>query len=185
MKKISLLLVFSAVMLFAVSCGGGGKDIKSDNPRVLREADIKTDKVMKRAAFTDMDGNEVSLDDFKGKVVLFDFWESWCGPCRQVFPSMDSLRTEYPDDFAVVAVNLQQSDSREDARKFIDEHGYDFDWVLDTKGIGNEVITYGIPFKVYVDPEGHLIKTEVGSRGPEEDYSRAKRVIEKNKKQQH
>lgn len=182
MKKLSSALFIAAALLLTLSCGNSDTQRKEKNPRSLTDEEIKTDEIISKAVFKDMNGEDVILADFRGKVVLFDFWETWCGPCRQVFPSMDSLRAEYPNDFEVVAVNLQNSDSPEDVQKFIDDNGYDFNWVLDTQGIGNEVITYGIPFKVYVDPDGHLIKTEVGSRGPEEDYSRAKTVIDKNKK---
>jgi len=183
MKKISTLLLIGIATLFAISCGSNEQnDQRAKNPYKLSDELIKTDQVISKAVFKDQDGNNVTLADFKGKVVLIDFWESWCGPCRAVFPAMDSLRAEYSNDFAVLAVNLQDSDTPEDVENFVNEFGYDFDWLLDTNGIGPEVITYGIPFKVFVDTDGFLIKTEVGTRGPEGDYEKTKEIIEEFKK---
>jgi thiol-disulfide isomerase/thioredoxin len=121
----------------------------------------------------------VKIADFKGKVVLIDFWETWCGPCLQVFPAMDSLQNEYPDDFVVLAVNLTSSDTIEEVRSFKEKNDYEFEYVADANGVGDQVITLGIPFKVFVDPQGFLIKAELGLTG--KDYQDTKEIIEQNK----
>ncbi len=183
MKKFSPILLIVAALIFTVSCGNGDSNTgKKDNPYGLRKDDARIEGVLEKAKFTDMDGNTVKISDYKGKVVMIDFWESWCGPCRAVFPAMDQLRTEHPDDFVVLAVNLQNSDSEEDVRNFIDEFGYDFNWVLDSESIGDDVIALGIPFKVYIDADGFMIKSETGSRGTDGDYEEMERIIKKFKK---
>jgi thiol-disulfide isomerase/thioredoxin len=151
------------------------------NPRDLSDEQLKIDEIIWNSTFTDLDGNEVSIQDYKGKVVLIDFWETWCGPCLQVFPAMDSLRKEYGDDFEVLAVNLQDSDTPEEVASFKDDKKYDFNFVLDRNQVGPKVISFGIPFKIFVDPNGYLIKAEVGSNGTEGDYLKAKTIIEDNK----
>ncbi len=179
MKTTRYFLLLFFGVLFISACGN---ETKKTNPRQLSDELIRTDQIISKATFKDLDGNDVTLADFKGKVVLIDFWETWCGPCRAVFPAMDSLRGEYPDDFAVLAVNLQDSDTPEDVNNFSEEFGYDFDFLLDANGIGPEVITFGIPYKIFVDPDGFLIKAEVGTSGPEGDYEKTKVIIEDNKK---
>lgn len=151
------------------------------NPRDLSDEQLKIDEIIWNSTFTDLDGNAVSVQDYKGKVVLIDFWETWCGPCLQVFPAMDSLRKEYKDDFVVLAVNLQDSDTPEEVAEFENDKGYDFNFVLDKNEVGPKVISFGIPFKIFVDPNGYLIKAEVGSNGTEGDYLKAKTIIEDNK----
>ena len=151
------------------------------NPRELSDEQLKIDEIIWNSTFTDLDGNEVSVQDYKGKVVLIDFWETWCGPCLQVFPAMDSLRKEYNDDFIVLAVNLQDSDTPEGVAAFKKEKGYDFNFVLDKNEVGPKVISFGIPFKIFIDPNGYLIKAEVGSNGTAGDYLKAKTIIEDNK----
>lgn len=161
-----------------ISCA----DQKSQNPRQLSEANANIEAVIQRATFQDVDGNDVTLADFEGKVLLIDFWETWCGPCLQVFPAMDSLKTEYPDDFEVLTVNLIDGDTKADVEQFIADNDYDFVYSMDVNDIGDEIITLGIPFKVFIDPNGFLIKAELGSAGTRGDYEKAKVIIEENKR---
>jgi len=57
---------------------------------------------------TDIEGNQVSLSDFKGKVILLDFWATWCGPCKMEIPSFIELQNDYRDDVVVLGVSLDQ-----------------------------------------------------------------------------
>ncbi len=177
MKKISVVLLAVTIAVTTLSCGGN----KSMNPRELSEEDARIESVMKKAVFEDTDGNEVTIQDYAGKVVLIDYWETWCSPCLQVFPAMDSLRAEYGNDFEVLTVNLQQSDNRDDVIAFKEEMGYDFTYLLDVNEVAADIITLGIPFKIFFDPDGFLIKTELGSAGTEGDYLKAKTIIDDNK----
>lgn len=133
--------------------------------------------IISNASFTDLDGNEVTMDDFRGKLVLIDFWESWCGPCLQVFPAMQELLEEHPDKFEVLAVTVGLNEGPEDARAFAQEHNYDFNWLYDQHGIFPKLGGQGIPFKVYVSPEGEFIKIEMGSLGREGDYNSTRSVL--------
>lgn len=175
--KISFLSLFTLLLLINTACSNSNRD----NPRDLSEEDQNIDQVLAEATFTDLEGEEISIDDFEGKIVLFDFWETWCGPCLQVFPALDSLQNEYPDNFVVVTVNLNESDTPEDVEAFRDEHEYDFVYAIDTEKVGSEIIRLGIPFKVFMDENGYLIETELGSAGTEGDYQKAKEIIEQNK----
>lgn len=173
--KNSFIVLISA--LFITSCA----DQKSQNPRNLSEENARIEGVIQRATFQDIEGNDLTIADFSGKVVLIDFWETWCGPCLQVFPAMDSLKTEYPDDFEVLTVNLIDGDTKADIEQFMAENDYDFVYSMDVNEIGDEIITLGIPFKVFIDPNGFLIKAELGSAGTQGDYEMAKVIIEANK----
>lgn len=133
--------------------------------------------VIENATFTDLDGNEVTLADYRGKVLVIDFWETWCGPCLQVFPALQELRTEYPDDFEVLAVTLGMTEGPEEAKAFRDEHGYDFQFLYDEYDISDQLGIYSIPFKVYIDPDGKLIRHEIGSKGRQGDYDSAKSAV--------
>lgn len=174
-KLVAALLIFTGAFY---ACTSSNSETRK-NPRDLSEEMQKLDQTIWNASFQDLEGNEVTAADLKGKVVLFDFWETWCGPCLQVFPLMDSLKNEYPNDFVVVAVNLNDSDTPEDVQTFKENHDYDFLYTVDNNNVGDEVITLGIPFKIFLDPEGYLIKAELGLSG--DDYQNTKEIIEQNK----
>ncbi|MEQ9309482.1 MAG: TlpA disulfide reductase family protein [Balneolaceae bacterium] len=170
---LALVIIASSITL---SCAKKGQ-----NPRELSEEEARIEAVLQRASFVDMNGEEVFLADYAGKVVMIDFWETWCGPCLMVFPAMDSLKKEYGNEFEVLAVNTLTADERKDVEEFIANNNYDFEYSLDLNDVGGEVISLGIPFKVYIDPNGFLIKAELGSAGTEGDYLKAKTIIEDNK----
>lgn len=142
-------------------------------------ADDDLQCIVDNATFSDLEGNAVKPSDFKGKIVLIDFWESWCGPCLQVFPAMDRLLEEHPDKFAVIAVNLGYSDSIADVTDFKKENGYDFNYVIDSQAIIEKIGVPGIPYKIFIDPDGKIIKAEMGSRGTQGDYEYARNLIVK------
>lgn len=123
------------------------------------------------------DGSEYRISDFKGKTILLDFWETWCAPCISSMPALDQLMTDYNDDFVVLAISPLWSDSEEDVKRFIERNDYQFVFVHSNE-LANALNIRGIPFKVYVDPKGKFHKTELGSRGPEQDYKTISSVIE-------
>jgi thiol-disulfide isomerase/thioredoxin len=166
--KCNRLFLFAVplMVLLAAACSNNG------------ETHTTPEAIVENAVFTDLDGNEVSVKDFKGKFVMIDFWESWCGPCLQVFPSLQELREEFPDQFEVLAVTVGVTEGPEDARRFSEEHDYDFNWLYDQNGIFNQLGGQSIPFKAYLDPDGNFIKVELGSHGREGDYNRTKAMIQ-------
>jgi len=165
--KFNTFLKLSFFLILSVSITSCGSSDDSSN-----------EAIVENAVFTDLDGNQVSIKDFEGKLVLIDFWESWCGPCLQVFPTMDELREEYPDQFEVLAVTVGLNEGPEDARKFAQENDYDFKWLYDETGVFTKLGGQGIPFKVFVDPDGNLISIEMGSYGREGDYNKTKELIQ-------
>ena len=73
MKKSLKLFAILSIVIATVSCSGKSE---SDNPRTLNKKDQKIESVISQAVFQDLDGNEVRISDFKGKVVVVDFWET-------------------------------------------------------------------------------------------------------------
>jgi len=81
----------------------------------------------------DLDGNEVSLSDFRGKVVFLNFWAIGCPPCRFEMPEMEELYQEYKNkDVVIIGVDL--GEYRSSVKSFIEENGYSWTFVIDTYG---------------------------------------------------
>lgn len=176
MKKF--IVLFTALLMMGVTACSSDDQQQAETQSQTAQADNgEHASIVENAVFTDLDGNDVDISEFEGKLVLIDFWESWCGPCLQVFPAMEDLRGEYPDQFEVLAVTVGMTEGPEDARAFKEEHGYDFHFLYDEYGVFQDLGGSGIPFKAYVAPDGKFIKIEMGSHGRQGDYDRAKEMI--------
>lgn len=171
--KSTALLVFT--LLFIISCGSEKKESSTSQNESSPEA-----QAVEQASFTDLEGNSVDISEFKGKVVLIDFWETWCKPCLESFPTMQQLVEDYPDRFVVLAVTPGFTNSIEDAREYARDHNYDFVYLFDENKLHQKLNVQGIPFKVFVDAEGNFIESSLGSRGPKGDYEHTKEIIEEH-----
>lgn len=180
--RISLTLLLAVF----ISCNSSEepkqqKSTQAAQVEVQSEPDTPEEYVQ-QATFTDFEGDTTSISKYEGKVVLIDFWETWCKPCLASFPTMQKLQEEYSDNFVVLAVTPGFTDTKEDAQSFAQNHDYTFEYLLDSNNLHQKLQVPGLPFKVFVDPEGNLIKKSMGTAGPEGDYEMIKEIIEKHKK---
>ena len=114
----------------------------------------------------DIEGNLVSLEDQRGKVVMINFWATWCPPCIEEMPAMDALKTALSDKpFEILAVNM--SEDREAIETFLERTGFDlsFPLLLDPGGIvADKYAVRGLPATMLVDPHGNFAFGGVGAR---------------------
>jgi thiol-disulfide isomerase/thioredoxin len=110
----------------------------------------------------DMEGRLVSLEDFKGKVVLLDFWATWCGPCRMTMPELERLQQEHPDDFVLLAINL--GDDEKEIESYMQSRRIQTRVLLDSdSAVGRSYGTSSIPVQFIIDKEGILRHRQVGA----------------------
>lgn len=177
-----LIFNLSVVILIAglvVACSSEKKS--SESGEAQSDGSLTEEQAVEQATFVDLEGEQVPVAQFEGKVVLIDFWETWCKPCLSSFPTMQQLLDDYPEDFVVLAVTPGFSDTKEDARKFRSEHDYDFVYLYDENKLHEKLNVQGIPFKVFVDAEGQFVEASLGSRGPKGDYEHAEKIIKEHR----
>ena len=117
-----------------------------------------------RINLKDMNGNNISLSDFKGKIVFLNFWTTWCPTCRIEMPSMEKLHQKLKnEDFAMVTINLQESASQ--VKAFFKEFKLTFTALLDSTGeVGASFGLRAIPTTYILDKTGRIIGLVSGPR---------------------
>jgi thiol-disulfide isomerase/thioredoxin len=118
------------------------------------------------------DGANVRLADYKGRVVLIDFWASWCPPCKTSFPALDAIYREYAEQgLEVLAVNVDER--RRDADAFLDAHPHRLTVLFDPKGVAPEAFGIkGMPSSFLIDRAGTIRFTHMGYTGNMDDLYR-------------
>lgn len=106
---------------------------------------------------TESKGGNFSLAAQKGKVVLVDFWASWCGPCRKSLPALDKLQAKYKDQ-GLVVVGVSLDDDVTNAINFLDRVPVSFTILTDTTGASGEAFhVVAMPTSFIVDAEGRIV----------------------------
>jgi thiol-disulfide isomerase/thioredoxin len=122
-------------------------------------------KVAPQFSLTDREGKAVSLAGLKGKVIVLEFWATWCSPCKRSLPGMQALVNKYKDDkeveFLFVDVYQKEPNYKELVDKFVTGNHYTFHVVLDemnnpAKSTARAYGVNGIPHKVVIDKNGFI-----------------------------
>ena len=114
----------------------------------------------------DLDGKPLSLSASHGKVILLNFWATWCGPCRAEIPDLIELQKKYGDRLQIIGLDVDDDDPAE-VKKFVTENGINYPVGMAT----NEIrIQYGgvaaLPTSFVLDKEGRVVQKHEGLRNP-------------------
>jgi thiol-disulfide isomerase/thioredoxin len=133
---------------------------------------VKPGDVPPPLTLTSADGKCVSLTERKGRVVLVDFWASWCGPCVTSFPAIDALYRELHDrGFDVVAINVDEQ--RGDANAFLADKSYAMTVVFDPEGRAPDAFgVAAMPSSYVIGRDGRVRFVHVGYNGKTLDQYR-------------
>ena len=111
----------------------------------------------------DVTGRPVRLRELRNRVVLLNFWATWCAPCREEMPALQTLARELgPGGLTVVGVNFKES--RRQVEAFIKEHGLSFPMLLDEDGrVSASYQVFALPVTFLVDRRGMIAGTVLGA----------------------
>ncbi len=126
-------------------------------------------------AMTDIQGKAIKLSDLKGRIVLLDFWATWCGPCRADGPSLDRLYQKYGDkNLAILAISVDEE--RPVVQKFLSEHPHQYSVALTTENEMPRAYQIGVfPTYVVIDAEGKVASATEGDKG----FSELRRLLKR------
>jgi thiol-disulfide isomerase/thioredoxin len=108
----------------------------------------------------DMEGNQVKLSDFEGRMVFLNFWATWCTYCDIEMPDLQKVNDEH-EDLVVLAVNVRED--KDLVQEYLDEGGYDFPVVLDEDGHMAQIyLVSGMPTTYFISDDGKLLGYQPG-----------------------
>jgi len=157
-----ILLVIGSWSLVIVLLGCGGKEAVKGT-KGGKELSLAPEFVL-----ADLDGKEVKLSDFKKKVVILDFWATWCVPCKQEIPDFIELYDRYREKgFEIVGISLDRG-GPEVVRSFAVDYGISYTLLMDDGKVQKEYgpIEY-IPTTFVLDKEHRIYKKYVGKKSKE------------------
>jgi len=131
----------------------------------------------------DLNGNKVKLSDFKGKVVMLNFWASWCGPCRMEIPDLINIQEKHKKDgLIIIGITIPSSGTPEQVKKFAES--YKINYILVT-GSNTEIMTiatsYGgvraVPTTFLIDRDGIVRHQWIGARSKDDFMKEVKKYL--------
>jgi thiol-disulfide isomerase/thioredoxin len=166
MNRIAAPFNPALIGLFALEAFLPAPSSAASTDELLRSIGLTKPALTRAPEFNLRDGNGgmASLSGNRGKLVLLNFWATWCGPCREEMPSIEQLSRSFGSQgFTVLAVNQRESAAQ--VMGFMQTHGLNFRTPLDTDGrVAASYRVFGIPATYLIDTNGQAIGMKSGSR---------------------
>ncbi len=150
-KIAGLVIVIVALVAFV---GSIVRFSLMTKPQIKEKVAIKEKTVAPLFTLEDLTGKEVSLADYRGKVVIIDFWATWCPPCRKELPYIHKIYEKYKDKEVIVLAITSESNI-EKVKGFIEKEGYSFPVLIDGRRETNSAYhVRAIPMLFVLNREG-------------------------------
>lgn len=188
MKRVLLAVILAAAVSFNCSKTTEKTDVKTqDNKQNTQQQQKQDTKPASGSSFAvkdvdkdvtknemvdfkwDENGKEMKLSDYKGKVILLNFWATWCPPCRKELPDLSTLSTELKDkDFKMIGVSVD--DNQEVLNNFLKSNNLSYTVVYEPNELVSKYMTSAgqnqnvVPQTYIIDKNGKVVEAIMGSR---------------------
>ncbi|MGG3453657.1 TlpA family protein disulfide reductase [Paenibacillus rhizolycopersici] len=185
---LAALLVLLAIALLdrggqdgwfsSLSGGSKGSDKGPSLSAMAAEGAPKPGTAAPAFSLPGLDGKTYEVGGKRDKVLLMNFWASWCDPCKEEAPELKALAEKYKDSLDIYAVNVTLYDKLDEAKAFVKEYGYTFPVLLDEKEEAYRMFNgIAFPTNVLIDEQGVIRDVIVGVIPPEELEAKIKNLI--------
>lgn len=167
MKRMFLNSILAASLIFTVAACNAPSDKAAKTEQEKVEAveaaqDGEPSLAHLNASFTNVNGESVKLADLKGKVVVINFWATWCPPCIIEMPSLDKLALDQKDNENLVFMAVEVDRNIEKAAKFMAKNKYALPLYTLNDDLPEELQTNSIPMTVVLDKQGAIVVKHTG-----------------------
>ncbi len=151
-----LVAVFGAIWIYATH-------VQTDDEMVANAA-AHVNFQAPDFTLTTLDGSSMSLSSLRGKVVLVNFWATWCPPCRDEMPEIQAVAREHPNDFVVLGID--NGETVDVVKPFVKEFNLTFPILLDPDfTVANDYQVKALPTSFFIDRAGIVRATNIGAMG--------------------
>lgn len=160
--RISLGLCLAAAALFSPARVAFGEPRQNEGViRFVRNPDAAPDFKVES-----LDGKALSLADSRGKVILLNFWATWCGPCREEIPDLIALQQKYRDQLQIIALTVDEDDAAM-VKKVVARSGINYPVAMSPADVRMEYGGIGaLPTSFILDTQGRIVQKHEGLRDP-------------------
>jgi len=181
MKKhwIIILILFSSITGFSCSKETGENKNNSDDGTETEQLNNTDENKAPDFSLENTEGKEIKLSDYKGKIVILDFWATWCPPCRVGIPDLVALQKEYKKDLIVIGISLD-IDTKDDVVPFIKAFRINYPILYGNEKIVNDYGGIGaIPTTFVIDRKGNVVNMHVGLVDKSVYVNQIKKILKK------
>lgn len=163
------------VFILALYLGGCTSSTTSETTST-ETTSTETKSLLKDIKLKTLEGNDVDIEQYKGKNLFINFWATWCRPCIKEMPSIEKVQSQLKAEN--IEFLLASNETRSQIKSFTQSHGYKFNYVQLDMPLA-QIDIQGLPTTIIVNPEGEIVFTEMGARdwSSEESIQLIKKAI--------